>query len=119
MFFFNENWTGLLVRSCRKVKFGRQSSTLPVGINVFTICVWCDVQIGRTENVQNSLSPDFAKSFTVDYMFEQVQKVSVAVYDIDNSTPKLSDDDFLGHIETTLGQVNFPFALFDFKQTLE
>lgn len=63
-------------------------------------------QIGRTENVQNSLNPDFAKSFTVDYMFEQVQKVKVAIYDIDNNTPKLSDDDFLGQVETSLGQVS-------------
>jgi len=39
-------------------------------------------------------------------MFEQVQKVTVAVYDLDNSTPKLSDDDFLGQVETTLGQVS-------------
>jgi len=52
------------------------------------------------------LNPDFAKAFSVDYMFEQVQKVTVAVYDLDNSTPKLSDDDFLGQVETTLGQVS-------------
>ena len=38
-------------------------------------------------------------------MFEEVQKVKVAVYDIDNTSPQLSDDDFLGHVECTLGQV--------------
>lgn len=56
--------------------------------------------------MKNSLSPDFAKSFSVDYMFEEVQKVKIAVYDLDNSTPKLTDDDYLGEIECTLGQVS-------------
>ncbi|WAR12869.1 CPNE3-like protein, partial [Mya arenaria] len=35
--------------------------------------------VGRTENVQNCLDPDFAKCFTVDYMFEQVQKVKISI----------------------------------------
>ena len=30
----------------------------------------------------------------------------ISVYDIDNTTPQLNDDDFLGQIETTLGQVS-------------
>ena len=38
-------------------------------------------------------------------MFEEVQKVKVAVYDLDNNTPDLGDDDFLGQVECTLGQV--------------
>ncbi|XP_053401180.1 copine-3-like isoform X3 [Mercenaria mercenaria] len=63
------------------------------------------IEHGRTENVQNSLDPDFAKAFSIDYMFEEVQKVKVAVYDLDNSTPQLEDDDFLGQIECTLGQI--------------
>ncbi|XP_052816123.1 copine-3-like isoform X2 [Mya arenaria] len=62
-------------------------------------------EVGRTENVQNCLDPDFAKCFTVDYMFEQVQKVKISVYDLDNSTPQLGDDDFLGQIECSLGQI--------------
>lgn len=62
-------------------------------------------EIGRTENVKNCLDPNFAKCFSVDYMFEEVQKVKVAVYDIDNTTPKLGDDDFLGQVECTLGQI--------------
>ena len=67
-------------------------------------------QIGRTENVKNCLDPNFAKCFSVDYMFEEVQKVKVAVYDIDNTTPKLGDDDFLGQVECTLGQVIVNFS---------
>ncbi|XP_053401185.1 copine-3-like isoform X2 [Mercenaria mercenaria] len=63
------------------------------------------IEHGRTENVKNSLDPDFTKAFAIDYLFEEVQKVKVAVYDLDNSTPKLGDDDFLGQIECTLGQI--------------
>jgi hypothetical protein len=68
--------------------------------------VFLVIQVGRTENIQNTLSPQFTRSFEMDYYFEEVQTVRVTVYDIDNKTPKLSDDDYLGSIETTLGQVN-------------
>ncbi|KAL4234128.1 Copine-4 [Mactra antiquata] len=63
------------------------------------------IEHGRTENVDNCLDPDFAKCFAIDYMFEEVQKVKVAVYDLDNNTPELGDDDFLGQIECSLGQI--------------
>ncbi|XP_038580168.1 copine-3-like isoform X1 [Micropterus salmoides] len=62
-------------------------------------------EVGRTEKVQNCLSPKFAKKFVVDYYFEIVQKLKFGVYDIDNKTIDLSDDDFLGQLECTLGQV--------------
>ena len=63
-------------------------------------------QIGRTENVKNCLNPEFVHAFEIDYYFEEVQKLFFAVYDIDNKTEKLTDDDFLGQMECTLGQVN-------------
>ncbi|XP_077862826.1 copine-3-like [Saccoglossus kowalevskii] len=63
------------------------------------------VEIGRTDQIKNSLDPDFSKPLVVDYMFEEVQKLVFNVYDIDNETEKLSDDDFLGQLECTLGQV--------------
>ncbi|RUS76350.1 hypothetical protein EGW08_015880, partial [Elysia chlorotica] len=62
-------------------------------------------EVGRTENVINCLDPKFSRCFVVNYFFEEVQKIMIAVYDIDNKTPELYDDDFLGQIETTLGQV--------------
>ncbi|XP_005099802.1 copine-3 [Aplysia californica] len=70
------------------------------------------VEIARTENVQNCLDPKFAKALRVDYFFEEVQKIKLAVYDVDNSTPSLSDDDFLGAVECTLGQLvsNSPYT---------
>ena len=55
--------------------------------------------------MKNCLDPKFSKPFTVSYYFEEVQKVRIAVYDLDNSTPSLGDDDFLGQIECTLGEV--------------
>ncbi|XP_017293326.1 copine-3 isoform X1 [Kryptolebias marmoratus] len=62
-------------------------------------------EVGRTEKVQNCLCPKFAKKFVVDYYFEIVQKLKFGIYDIDNTTVDLSDDDFLGELECTLGQV--------------
>lgn len=61
--------------------------------------------MARTEKVQNCLSPRFAKKFDLDYYFEMVQKLKFGIYDIDNKTVDLSDDDFLGELECTLGQV--------------
>lgn len=63
------------------------------------------VEIGRTEMVKNCLDPKFSKKFLLDYYFEQVQKLKFGVYDIDNETFDLGDDDFLGEIECTLGQI--------------
>ncbi|GFR91640.1 copine-3 [Elysia marginata] len=69
-------------------------------------------EIGRTENVKNSLDPKFAKRICVDYYFEEVQKITVAVYDVDNSTTTMSDDDFLGQLDCTVGQLvsNSPYT---------
>ncbi|KAL8612435.1 hypothetical protein ACOMHN_008420 [Nucella lapillus] len=69
-------------------------------------------EVGRTENIKNCLDPRFSRSFVVNYYFEEVQKVMISIYDLDNTTPELSDDDFLGKVETTLGQIvsNSPFT---------
>lgn len=68
-------------------------------------------QVARTEKVQNCLSPKFAKKFVIDYYFEIVQKLKFGIYDIDNKTIDLSDDDFLGQLECTLGQVRYSSRL--------
>ncbi|XP_053571152.1 copine-3 [Bombina bombina] len=62
-------------------------------------------EIDRTERIKNCLSPKFCKKFVIDYYFEVVQKLKFCIYDIDNKTVDLSDDDFLGEFECTLGQV--------------
>lgn len=72
--------------------------------NLIVLCLY--FKVGRTEKVQNCLNPKFAKKFLLDYYFEVVQKVKFGIYDIDNATVDLSDDDFLGEFECTLGQVS-------------
>uniref|UniRef100_A0A8C6D7A0 Copine 3 n=1 Tax=Moschus moschiferus TaxID=68415 RepID=A0A8C6D7A0_MOSMO len=62
-------------------------------------------EVARTERIQNCLNPKFSKTFTIDYYFEVVQKLKFGVYDIDNKTVELSDDDFLGECECSLGQI--------------
>ncbi|XP_061179725.1 copine-3-like [Saccostrea echinata] len=62
-------------------------------------------EIGRTELIKNCHDPKFTRAFRVDYFFEEVQKVKVEVYDLDNETATLEDDDFLGKIECNLGEI--------------
>uniref|UniRef100_A0A8C7IZA8 Copine-3 n=1 Tax=Oncorhynchus kisutch TaxID=8019 RepID=A0A8C7IZA8_ONCKI len=82
---------------------GSKSDPLCVLLMNTTGSQWYEV--GRTEKVQNCLAPKFAKKFIIDYYFEIVQKLKFGIYDIDNKTVDLSDDDFLGELECTLGQV--------------
>lgn len=63
------------------------------------------VQLDRTERIKNCQNPEFCKKLIVDYYFEKVQKLKFGVYDIDNKSFDLNDDDYLGGIECTLGQV--------------
>lgn len=62
-------------------------------------------QLDRTERIKNCQNPEFCKKLVVDYYFEKVQKLKFGVYDIDNKSFDLNDDDYLGGIECTLGQV--------------
>ncbi|GAB1601873.1 copine-3-like isoform X2 [Argonauta hians] len=63
------------------------------------------VEIGRTERVNNNLNPQFSTPIAMKYYFETVQKIKVSVYDLDNTTASLEDDDFLGSFECTLGHL--------------
>ncbi|XP_030872731.1 spermatogenesis-associated protein 33, partial [Leptonychotes weddellii] len=61
--------------------------------------------VDRTEVVRSSLHPVFSKVFTLDYYFEEVQKLRFEVYDTHGpSSLGCQDDDFLGGMECTLGQ---------------
>lgn len=64
-------------------------------------------QLDRTEVIKSNLHPVFAKVFSLDYYFEEVQKLRFEVYDI-HGTHSIGtrDDDFLGGVECTLGQVH-------------
>ena len=68
-------------------------------------------QQARTEKILNNLNPSFAKTLVTDYYFEEVQKLKFAVFDIDNETQTLGDDDFLGEVECTLGHVSSLYAV--------
>uniref|UniRef100_A0A8B9Z585 Copine-3 n=1 Tax=Buteo japonicus TaxID=224669 RepID=A0A8B9Z585_9AVES len=62
-------------------------------------------ELDRTERIKNSQNPEFCKKLVVGYCFEKVQKLKFAAYDIDNKSFDLNDDDYLGGIERTLGQI--------------
>ena len=62
-------------------------------------------EFARTEMIQNNLNPHWVTKITMAYTFEQQQKVKFAVYDIDGSSHRLNDHDFIGCCETTLGQI--------------
>ena len=55
----------------------------------------------------------------MDYYFEMVQKLKFAVYDVDNETSSLGDDDFLGAMECTLGQVGCLISIFGYPVVKE
>jgi hypothetical protein len=62
-------------------------------------------KIGRTESVKNNLSPKWKKYFEIDWFFESKQELDIQIYDQDNASETLNDDDFLGSVVTTLGAV--------------
>ncbi|XP_038871523.1 copine-3-like [Salvelinus namaycush] len=62
-------------------------------------------ELDRTERVKNCQDPEFSKKLLLDYHFEKVQTLKLGVYDIDNKSVHLNDDDFLGGFECTLGQI--------------
>lgn len=59
----------------------------------------------------NNLNPMFSKTININYYFEMVQKLRFSVYDVDNESLNLDDDDYLGSLECTLGQVGTGYLL--------
>jgi len=63
-------------------------------------------EIGRTEHIMDTLNPIWHKKFILDYKFEERQYLKFCVYDLDSSSStSLEDQDFLGCLECTLGEV--------------
>ncbi|RLN52691.1 hypothetical protein BBJ28_00006899 [Nothophytophthora sp. Chile5] len=62
-------------------------------------------EVGRTETVRNTSTPNFTKAFQLDFFFEEVQRLRIEVFDRDSSSEKLSAHDFLGCVEITMGQL--------------
>lgn len=69
----------------------------------------CDLfliwQVDRTEVIRTCINPVFSKLFTVDFYFEEVQRLRFEVHDISSNHNGLKEADFLGGMECTLGQV--------------
>ncbi|XP_033745758.1 copine-8-like isoform X3 [Pecten maximus] len=62
-------------------------------------------EVGRTEMIKDTLDPDFVKKFTMQYFFEESQKLKFEIYDVDSNTVRLDAHDFLGRFEGTLGEI--------------
>ncbi|XP_060799185.1 copine-4 [Neoarius graeffei] len=62
-------------------------------------------EVDRTEVIRSSISPVFSKVFTVDYYFEEVQRLRFELHDISSNHNGLKEADFLGALECTLGQI--------------
>ena len=60
---------------------------------------------GRTETIDNTLDPQWVKKYMLDYQFEMRQMLRVAVYDSDRGAQKLDDNDHIGSMECSLGEV--------------
>jgi len=63
------------------------------------------VKLGQTESVKNNLNPKWKKFFEIDWFFESKQELDFQLYDQDNASATLSDDDFLGSVQTSLGAI--------------
>ena len=57
--------------------------------------------LGETEQIDNNLNPNFAKSFEVEFVFETKQLFKVEVFDYDSETKK----DYIGEHEFELGEL--------------
>lgn len=63
------------------------------------------IELHRTECIDNCHDPDFAKKVLIPYRFEERQFLKFDIYDLDSNSTKLSDHDFLGSAQCSLGQI--------------
>ena len=63
------------------------------------------VYVDRTETIDNTLNPQWAKKFVLEFQFEKRQLMKIEVYDADSSSAHLADHDFIGSVECSLGEV--------------
>ncbi|KAM7421680.1 hypothetical protein PAMA_015703 [Pampus argenteus] len=62
------------------------------------------MEVDRTEVIRSCVNPTYSKVFTLDFYFEEVQRLRFELYDINSSHNGLREADFLGSVECTLGQ---------------
>ncbi|XP_069767327.1 copine-4 isoform X4 [Narcine bancroftii] len=65
------------------------------------------LEVDRTEVIRTCINPVFSKVYTVDFYFEEVQRLRFEVHDIDSNHLHngVKDAEFLGGMECTLGQI--------------
>uniref|UniRef100_A0A3P9PHJ7 C2 domain-containing protein n=1 Tax=Poecilia reticulata TaxID=8081 RepID=A0A3P9PHJ7_POERE len=63
------------------------------------------MEVDRTEVIRSCVNPTYSKVFTLDFYFEEVQRLRFELFDI-NSHNGPKEADFLGSVECTLGQVS-------------
>uniref|UniRef100_A0A8C1GTQ1 Copine IVa n=2 Tax=Cyprinus carpio TaxID=7962 RepID=A0A8C1GTQ1_CYPCA len=63
------------------------------------------LEVDRTEVIRSCLNPTFSKVFTLDFYFEEVQRLRYELYDISSSHNGMREADCLGAMECTLGQI--------------
>ncbi|XP_070692198.1 copine-4 [Pempheris klunzingeri] len=63
------------------------------------------MEVDRTEVLRSCVNPTYSKVFTLDFYFEEVQRLRFELYDINSSHNGLKEADFLGSVECTLGQI--------------
>uniref|UniRef100_A0A8D3CNF6 C2 domain-containing protein n=1 Tax=Scophthalmus maximus TaxID=52904 RepID=A0A8D3CNF6_SCOMX len=63
------------------------------------------MEVDRTEVMRSCVNPTYSKVFTLDFYFEEVQRLRFELYDITSSHNGLREADFLGSVECTLGQI--------------
>lgn len=63
------------------------------------------LEVGRTEEIKDCLSPSWQKKFHLDYRFEERQLLRFSVYDVDKPSSILEHHDFLGSMECALGEI--------------
>ncbi|XP_028435615.1 copine-4 [Perca flavescens] len=67
--------------------------------------IWHSLFVDRTEVIRSCVNPTYSKVFTLDFYFEEVQRLRLELYDVNSSHNGLREADFLGSLECTLGQI--------------
>ncbi|XP_062254845.1 copine-4 [Platichthys flesus] len=63
------------------------------------------MEVDRTEVMRSCVNPTYSKVFTLDFYFEEVQRLRFELHDINSNYNGLKDTDLLGSVECTLGQI--------------
>ncbi|CAL4142232.1 unnamed protein product [Meganyctiphanes norvegica] len=62
-------------------------------------------KVGCTEQIRNNLNPEWVNSFDLEYRFEERQILLFRIYDWDNESRSGKDQDSLGFVEVSLGEI--------------